>query len=145
MQHVTIKLELEQAQPDSERVIYLNAKEPDEQDNEGRRQIGFQQQNNTSETTNQPPNTNTNNDVHTHQNSCAVKPTPEIVNLADATQRLKMYKKRLGSHQSKAQAQEKKSGKVCKRTADAIANNQQWVQHYEQVISNLKNPAQWRF
>jgi hypothetical protein len=53
-----------------------------------------------------------------------------------------MYKKRLGSHQQKANSQQKKNGKVCQRTAEAVANNREWINHYEGIISQLQNPGQ---
>ena len=128
LQHVTIKLELDNNSEEEPRVVFLSAKEPEEEAPPPRKQIGFNREKES-----------TNNSVPTHENSCAVKGTPEAVNLADAKQRLRMYKKRLGSHQQKATSQQKKSGKVCQRTADAIDNNKQWVNHYEGIISQLKS------
>ena len=127
LQHVTIKLELDRDEEEEQRTIFLSTKEPEEEAPPQRKRIGFQQQ-----------GTSTNNSTATHENSCAVKGTPEDVNLADAKQRLRMYKKRLGSHQQKARKQEEKNGKVCKRTADAITNNRQWVQHWETIIQTMQ-------
>jgi hypothetical protein len=47
------------------------------------------------------------------------------------------YRQRLGTHQQKAQVQQRNNGQVKPRTAEAIANNREWVDHYEQVLSNL--------
>jgi hypothetical protein len=158
LQHVTIKLELDKG-GEPGRVMYLNSKEPPQlaQPPKQQQQIGYrhfgtsQPTNSPPATTNLPtnqaqgistnpaPTTNTGNSVYAQGTPCAVKATPENINLADALQRLKMYKKRLGSHQQKAKAQERKDGKVCKRTAEAIANNREWVGHWEAVIINLQN------
>lgn len=130
LQHVTIKLQLDQADETEPRVIYLNTKEPEEEAPPERRQIGYRQ---GSSNTASPcdlystPNTNQGNGKHEH----------ETVDLREAKQRLKLYLKRLGSHQQKAIKQEKSKGKVCKRTADAIVNNQRWVEHYEQMIQSM--------
>jgi hypothetical protein len=51
-------------------------------------------------------------------------------------QRLKMYKKRLGSHQQKADALERKGKSVPQRTLDAIENNQHWIRHYERLLGS---------
>jgi hypothetical protein len=71
-----------------------------------------------------------------------IDPSPETLNaqsetpeLREMKQRLKMYKKRLGSHRQKAIKQEEKNGIVNKRTLDAIANNEHWVKHYEELIN----------
>lgn len=127
LQHVTIRLELDRDEEEEQRTIFLSTKEPEEEAPPQRKRIGFQQQ-----------GTSTNSGTGTHENSCAVKDSPADVNLADAKQRLRMYKKRLGSHQQKAIKQEQKNGKVCKRTADAITNNQQWVQHWETIIQTMQ-------
>ncbi len=57
--------------------------------------------------------------------------TPDLRHLK---QRLKEYKKRMGSHQQKALKLERKGLAVPKRTQMAIENNRRWVQHYEQLI-----------
>ena len=49
-----------------------------------------------------------------------------------------MYKKRLGSHQQKALAQEKKYGKIKQRTKDAIDNNRNWITHYTNLLNQPK-------
>ncbi|WP_367392763.1 hypothetical protein [Lewinella sp. LCG006] len=134
LQHVTIKLQLEQADEEEQRIVYLNAKEPEENTPPQRRQIGFQQHGDAENSCDLYSTRNT-NDAHT-------KHEHETVDLREAKQRLKMYKKRLGSHQQKAIKQEENSGKVCRRTADAIANNKGWISHYETLITDLQNSAQ---
>lgn len=62
--------------------------------------------------------------------------TPEA---REIKQRLKLYKKRLGEHTQKAKVQQRNGGQIKSRTADAIANNSEWVKHYEaQLIALLK-------
>lgn len=126
LQHVTIKLELDRDEEEEQRTIFLSTKEPEEVAPPQRQRIGFQRQ-----------GTSTNSSTATHEFSCAVKDARIDVKLADAKQRLRMYKKRLGSHQQKARKQEENNGKVCKRTAEAIINNQEWVRHYEGLLSDL--------
>jgi len=137
--NISVVLKIEKiADEGSERVIYIEPK---------RRQIGFQ---GTGKSTSQPrkPNTNTNTKTetseHEHQagphtektpNSCAVKGQEENPNLSDLTQRLKMYKKRLGKHTQKAQKLEKAGKDIPARTLNAIENNRQWVDHYTQLIN----------
>jgi hypothetical protein len=58
--------------------------------------------------------------------------------ISDLTQRLKDYKKRVGSQQQRAIAQKKKTGEVKKRTAQAIENNQHWVSYFETLIDLAK-------
>ena len=58
--------------------------------------------------------------------------TPEI---RTAKQRLKMYKKKLGSHQQKALKQEREKGEVSLRTQRAIKNNLAWVEHWEDILN----------
>ncbi|MCB0565797.1 MAG: hypothetical protein KDD01_15605, partial [Phaeodactylibacter sp.] len=64
----------------------------------------------------------------------------ETPNLREWKQRLKFYKKRLGSHEQKAIKYERKGEQIPKRTLTAIENNEQWVQHY----TNLINQAEGR-
>lgn len=78
------------------------------------------------------PHTNTN------KASCAVKDTPKTMNVADAMQRLKQYKKRLSSQQQKALKQERETGRVTNRTQAAIENNARWVEHYSQLLNSLQ-------
>lgn len=63
------------------------------------------------------------------------KATHETKESREAKQRLKQYKKRLGQHTQKAKAQQRKYGEVKPRTAEAIANNQQWVNHYTNLLN----------
>jgi hypothetical protein len=85
----------------------------------------------------------TDDDTHEDENtkhtkaSCAVKDTPENWNLADIQQRLKQYKKRLGTQQQKALKQERETGQVSSRTQAAVKNNARWVDHYTQLLSIL--------
>ena len=72
---------------------------------------------------------------HEHENTKTTHETPEM---REIKQRLKMYKKRLGSHQQKALAQEKKHGKIKQRTKDAIENNRNWVTHYTNLLNQPK-------
>jgi hypothetical protein len=48
---------------------------------------------------------------------------------------MKQYKKRLGRHEQKKLAQERAGKKVSKRTLNAIANNRQWIEYYESLLS----------
>ncbi|MCH2085262.1 MAG: hypothetical protein MK226_22950 [Saprospiraceae bacterium] len=70
-----------------------------------------------------------------HENTKTTHETPEM---REIKQRLKMYKKRLGSHQQKALAQEKKYGKIKQRTKDAIDNNRNWITHYTNLLNQPK-------
>jgi hypothetical protein len=56
-----------------------------------------------------------------------------------AYSRLMQYRKRLGTHSQKAKVQQRKDGQIKPRTAEAIANNQQWVSHYENLLNSLTN------
>jgi hypothetical protein len=67
------------------------------------------------------------------------KATHETTDSREAKQRLKQYKKRLGEHTQKAKVQERKTGEIKPRTAEAIANNQQWVSHFENLLNKLTN------
>ncbi|TXF91219.1 hypothetical protein FUA23_03070 [Neolewinella aurantiaca] len=71
---------------------------------------------------------------HTHTKS--TQQTPEA---AKAYSRLMQYRRRLGEHTQKAKVQQRKTGEIKPRTAEAIANNQQWVKHYEQLLNDLTN------
>lgn len=92
-----------------------------------RRRIGFYTDDNSS-TFYSTPNTKANHAKKSH----------ETEELREIKQRLKFYKKRLGSHQQKAIVQEKKKGKATRRTLDAIANNQRWVEHYTNLLNQSK-------
>lgn len=62
-------------------------------------------------------------------------PKHETSEIRTAKQRLKMYKKKLGSHQQKALKQERDKGEVSLRTQKAILNNQAWVEHWEDILN----------
>jgi hypothetical protein len=74
-----------------------------------------------------------------HTATTHTKPTHETTESREAKQRLKQYKKRLGEHTQKAKAQQRKTGEVKARTAEAIANNETWVSHYEGILKSLTN------
>jgi hypothetical protein len=57
--------------------------------------------------------------------------------MREAKQRLKRYKKRLGEHAQKAKVQQRNGGEVKARTVEAIANNQEWIEHYEGILNGL--------
>lgn len=117
--NITVTLKLDQRDSDEENVIYIEPK---------RRQIGFTQRDGNV----------TKNDVETHQNSRAIKDTGKDPDLWKLKQRLKDYKKRLGSFEQKKLAAERKGQKVSKRTLSAIENNRQWVEHYIQLINEAE-------
>lgn len=71
--------------------------------------------------------------VNTHTKTTAQTDEEKL-----AYSRLTQYRKRLGTQQQKAKNQERKTGVVSTRTAQAIVNNQQWVDHYTRVLNNLK-------
>lgn len=117
----------------TDKVVELQTEETEEQDDniiyiKPRRQIGFR----NSSAFYSTANTKREEAKSTHE-------TPDLRHIK---QRLKFYKKRLGSHQQKAIAQTRKHGNVKKRTEDAIANNQQWVDHYTSLLQNLTNSNQ---
>lgn len=60
------------------------------------------------------------------------------MNISDLTQRLKDYKKRLGTHRQKAIVQERNNGEISKRTRQAIENNKNWVVYFENLIEVAK-------
>lgn len=135
LQDVAYQLQLKSETEEDERILEIPVKEPE------RQQIGFKR-----------GNTNTNAHMNDAENSCTLYSTPntndehtkhehETPELREAKQRLKQYLKRLGSQQQKAVAQEKKNGKVCKRTADAVENNKNWVRHYQTLINQLQTPT----
>lgn len=127
--NVTITLKLDQTGREQEDgVIYIQPK---------RRQIGFTSGNTQTNTNNSSDTQKKKKTPNTkHENSCAVNPTPENLNISDLKQRLKMYKKRLGSHQQKANKAERAGKPIPKRTQKAIENNKQWVEHYNQLLAN---------
>lgn len=85
-------------------------------------------------TTHVPPPPHTPTDAVQH-----TKPTHENAEAKKAYSRLMQYRQRLGTQTQKAEVQLRKEGQVKPRTADAIANNQQWVNHYESLLKDLTN------
>ncbi len=128
LQHVTLKLQLHQGS-NTGKVISLETKQPETALLEPPRTMGFKKQKplNSSCDLYSPRTTN-------HETT---KNSFETVDLRQAKQRLKRYKKRLGGHQQKAIKQQQATGKVVKRTVQAIKNNEQWVAYWEDVINNL--------
>jgi hypothetical protein len=57
------------------------------------------------------------------------------LNTGQMKQRLKMYKKRLGSHTQKKLKAERKGDIPSDRTLSAIQNNEQWVRLYEYLLN----------
>lgn len=134
LQHVTVKLSVNEEEEEEEKVIYINTKDPTESEH---RRIGFFTKKQKEEQTKascdlySTPNTGDKNTKHEPNEAY------ETTDIREAKQRLKMYKKRLGSHKQKAIKQKKDKGVVCKRTQDAIDNNQSWVTHWEEQVSKL--------
>lgn len=124
--NVTITLKIGKENDTGENVVYIEPK---------RRKIGFQQGNRVlvNQTAINHPES-----VQAQQKMCAIKDTAkesfESLNLRQLKQRLKMYKKRLGSHEQKKLTAERKGECVSKKTLNAIDNNKNWVAHYEQLI-----------
>ena len=52
--------------------------------------------------------------------------------------RLNMYKKRLARHIQIKLAAERAGRTVTQRTLDAIANNREWVTHYEALLNGVE-------
>jgi len=125
---ININLKIEREVEEEEQIIYLKPK---------RRTIGFNTNGNTKtrhQSTKQKNGKSPGKSTPAQTlNSCAVK-EQDNMSLSDLTQRLKMYKKRLGKHQQKASVQQRSKGTVSKRTANAIENNRQWVEYYTQLI-----------
>lgn len=63
--------------------------------------------------------------------------TPDV-EVRQYKQRLKFYKKRVGTHTQKKIKLEKAGQPVPQRTLDAIENNKQWVQHYIGLINQAE-------
>ncbi|MCB0553025.1 MAG: hypothetical protein KDD02_05690 [Phaeodactylibacter sp.] len=127
--NVTITLMIDSNGGQEGNIIYLQPK---------RRKIGFKQPTQDHGKTATTPDTES---VQAQQNKCAIKDTAkepyESEDLRHLKQRLKMYKKRLGSHEQKKLSAERKGEKVSRKTLNAIENNRQWVQHYTGLISQL--------
>jgi hypothetical protein len=87
-----------------------------------------------------PFNTREPHEPHTpHTPPAHTKPTPTDPEAKVAYSRLTQYRRRLGAHVQKAKVQERKTGEIKPRTAEAIANNQHWVNHYENLLNELNN------
>lgn len=98
-----------------------------------RRQIGFfSENNNVPFTAHETEHRNTVEDPVKHTGN------PD---LSDILQRIKLYKKRVGHHEQKAIVQKRKNGVAAKRTMEAIANNKQWVEHWEQELKKAQDQA----
>lgn len=117
---ITEEVELLQYQEeeDDDKIIYLPK----------RRRIGFHAHGGRD-----PLGTRNEHDTRPKTEGSNVRTSRE---LAQYKQRLKMYKKRLAQQQRKAREQENKNGVVNQRTADAVLNNQRWVDHYQKLIKN---------
>lgn len=76
----------------------------------------------------------TNKDVSFTAHEPSTNQAPKDTNVSDLKQRLKMYKKRLGEHTQKAKVQQRKTGEISSRTANAITNNQSKVEHYINLL-----------
>ncbi|MCB0653215.1 MAG: hypothetical protein KDC85_18220 [Saprospiraceae bacterium] len=63
------------------------------------------------------------------------KSTHETTEMRAAKQRLKMYKKKLGTQKQKARIQEREKGEITLRTQQAIDNNLAWIEHWEDVLN----------
>lgn len=125
--NIQITLKVDQGDGDQDGVIYIQPK---------RRKIGFR----TGETPEDSPEGSRDLYSTRKQEPETPKHEHETPDLREWKQRLKFYKKRLGSHEQKAIKYERKGEKIPKRTLEAIANNEQWVQHY----TNLINQAEGR-
>jgi hypothetical protein len=157
LQAVTIQLVLDHQLGDQNKVLRIAAKTPPAQLPPPGRKIGFHQattgpvmQANTTgpvmqaatqplnavdplyATNHQPPTTD-------HRPPTTTGTAYQDADLRHALQELKKYKKRVGSHQQKAIAEQRKTGKICRRTESAIQNNTGWVAHWEKVVGNLKS------
>lgn len=115
LSNVTITLRINQGEDGAGNVIEVTPK---------RRQIGFQSRD--TFTAHEKPE-------GVHESSTRKMPA-EMPDLRDLKTRLKFYKKRLGSFQQKASKLERAGKPIPKRTADAITNNEHWVQHFTELI-----------
>jgi len=66
------------------------------------------------------------------------KEAHETEDLRTLKQRLKFYKKRLGSHEQKAIKLERAGKEIPKRTLEAIENNERWIEHYTGLINQAE-------
>jgi hypothetical protein len=137
LQHVTIKLQLDNQDEEEPRTVFMSAKEPEEDEAPPKRKrIGYTHYDDDDTTSvHYAHETTKKTGSATHESA------HEDYDLREAKRRLKMYRKRVGIQEGKARNQEQKNGKVCQRTADAIDNNKQWVDHYQNLINNLQNSS----
>lgn len=120
--NIEVTLKIENSAADENNVIVIEPK---------RRLIGFNRDDERTAT-------HTKKQSRTHEISCAIKGTPNDLELRQIKQRLKDYKKRLGKHEQKAIVQKRKKGEASKRTLAAIANNEQWVKHYAELLQQAE-------
>jgi hypothetical protein len=81
-----------------------------------------------------------------HSDNTMPKPTQETPPEATSgpsraflQSRVKMYRQRMGNAQQRADAQNRKRGEVNPKTAAAIENNRQHVEHYSTLLKSLKD------
>ena len=121
--NLEVRLKLDTGDDEQERVIPIQPK---------RRQIGFIR-------------SDTKRDLNSTRNEQEHLPPEALPEGADMhklqqlqlnqmKQRLKMYKKRLGSHTQKRIKAERRGEEPSERTLNAITNNEQWVQLYTHLI-----------
>lgn len=67
------------------------------------------------------------------------KPRKTGFELADVKQRLRRYKKRYAKHVQKKRYNDKNGLETPERTLKAIQNNKDWIEHYENELSELKS------
>lgn len=122
---VTLKVEQDGADGEDENVIYIQPK---------RRQIGFRTGETPEDSTDSPRDLY---NAREHEGETP-KRTHETPDLRHLKQRLKEYKKRLGSHTQKKLKLERAGKEVPARTTLAIENNRQWVRHYTDLINQAE-------
>ncbi len=129
--NIVINLQVEGE--DDDNTIYIQPK---------RRQIGFKTAGTDPEAANTSRALYNARTPHTKHEPEApeqhTKSSYETPDLRHLKQRLKEYKKRLGKHQQKALRYEKEGKPVPKRTAAALDNNAQWVEHYANLIDQAE-------
>lgn len=119
--NIQITLKVDHGDGNDEGVIYIQPK---------RRQIGFRTEG-TAENSRDLYSTRK-EDAHTKEGG------HEPPDLRTLKQRLKDYKKRLGSHTQKKLKLERKGQEVPARTLQAIDNNRRWVEHYIGLINQAE-------
>lgn len=122
---ITLKVDQDGVTDEEGNVIYIQPK---------RRAIGFRT-GETPEDSRDLYSTRKTEGVHEPHTR---KEAHETEDLRTLKQRLKFYKKRLGSHEQKAIKLEQKGKPIPKRTLTAIENNEQWVEHYTQLINQAE-------